>query len=72
MSGSSSGSSGTNNDVASAPVDYRKFFVEFFKAKGATEILIISIFFAFGIGSTIGLVRLLDQSRRPSRDLFPL
>jgi hypothetical protein len=59
MSDSSSGSSGSSNDDASAPVDYRRFFVEFFKAKGATEILIISIFFAFGIGSTIGLVRLL-------------
>jgi hypothetical protein len=60
MSDSSSRSCGSSNDDANAPVDYRRFFVEFFKAKGATEILIISIFFAFGIGSTIGLVRLFD------------
>jgi hypothetical protein len=57
MSGSSSSSSGSSSsDDANAPVDYRRFFVEFFKAKGATQILIVSILFAFGIGSTIGLI----------------
>ena len=51
----------TEDDSSAPSLDYKRFYRTFSKARGAVEILIVSTFLAFGIGSVIGLVRFLKM-----------
>jgi hypothetical protein len=46
-----------NEEESTESVDYKRFFHEFYKARGAVTILIVSSLLSFGVGSVIGLVR---------------